>query len=102
MKVLLHVSDLNQIKRMQNNINNLLKEDETISISVFANDMAIKSFVKSEDTIINDKVHYYICSNSMRSYNVNADDLLVGTEATSSGVYKILLLQEVGYHYIKV
>ncbi len=102
MKVLLHVSDSNQIKRMQNNINNILKEDGTISISVVANDLAIKSFVKGEDTIINDKVHYYICSNSMRSYKVNSDDLLDGTKITSSGVFKIILLQKEGYHYIKV
>lgn len=102
MKILLHVSNLNQIERMQNNINNLLKEDESIIINVVANDEAVKAFVNKEPTSIHHRVRYFICANSLRANNIDKSEIMIKTEVTSSGVYKIGLLQEDGFLYIKV
>lgn len=104
MKVLLHVSNLDQIKRMENNVNNLLKENSNIKISVVANDQAVKMFVLGKDNTatINSSAKYYVCNNSIRSLKLDDMKLISGAEVTSSGVFKIANLQNEGYLYIKV
>ncbi|MDD2574996.1 MAG: hypothetical protein PHD47_00850 [Acholeplasmataceae bacterium] len=102
MKILLHVSNLNQIERMQNNINNLVKEDESIIINVVANDEAVKAFINNQPTRINPRARYFVCANSLRANSIDKRDIIIGAEVTSSGVYKIALLQEEGFQYIKV
>lgn len=102
LKVLLHVSDYNQVNRMQSNINNLFEEDENVEISVVANSESIRAFLQGQKTEIHNKVNYYVCSNSMKSFNIVKSDLLEGVKVTSTAVYKITLLQEEGFRYIKV
>ncbi len=102
MKVVLHVSNLEQILRMQSNINNLLKEDETIQICVVVNGEAVTKFTKGNDLSLHPKATYFICNNSLRANHLSPDDILNGPSVTSSGVYKLALLQKEGFFYIKV
>lgn len=102
MKILLHVSNLEQIDRMQKNIINLLKENNELIISVVANGEAVLAFKNTEDVTINEEVSYYMCNNSMRSYKLNENEMKLKVSFTSSGVYKLAKLQEEGFLYIKV
>lgn len=102
LKVVLHVSNFEQITRMQNNVNNLFKEDDTVDVSVVVNGEAVTKFTKGNDTALNPKATYYLCNNSLKSNHILNDDLLLDTHVTPSGVYKLVLLQREGYFYIKV
>lgn len=102
LRVVFHVSNLEQIARMQNNVNNLFKEDASAVISVVINGEAVTRFTKGNDTKLNPKATYYLCHNSLMANQISTDDLLEGTVVTPSGVYRLALLQNEGYHYIKV
>ncbi|MFA6375432.1 MAG: hypothetical protein WCY04_04315 [Bacilli bacterium] len=102
LKVVLHVSNFEQITRMQNNVNNLFKKDDTADVSVVVNGEAVTKFTKGNETKLNPKATYYLCNNSLKSNNILTDDLLTDTHITPSGVYKLALLQREGYLYIKV
>ncbi len=102
LKVVLHVSSFEQILRMQSNINNLFKEDDTVQVNVVVNGEAVTKFTKGNDTSLHAKAIYFICNNSLRANHISPDDLLNGTSVTSSGVYKLALLQKEGNLYIKV
>src|SRR5690554_7370529 len=96
LKVLLHVSNEEQISRMQANIVNLLKEDSNIDIKVVINGNAVTKFTKDNNITLNDTATHYLCN------NININNLTKNANVTPSGVYKIALLQEEGYLYIKV
>lgn len=102
LKVVLHVSDIELLPRMQSNIINLLEEDPSIVISVVVNSIAVKGFIKGSKIKLNNKASYFICKNSLLSNKISEDDLIEDALITSSSVYKIALLQQDGYLYIKV
>lgn len=102
LNVVLHVSNLDQIQRMLNNVSNLLKEDSAIKISVVINGEAVKGFTRDKELFLNPQATYYLCNNSLRSNQISLDNLLDLTHVTPSGVYKLTLLQQQGFFYIKV
>ncbi len=102
LRVVLHVSNIEQIARMQNNVNNLLKEDASVVISVVINGEAVTRFTKENDIKLNPKATYYLCNNSLMANHISTENLLEGTVVAPSGVYRLALLQNEGYHYIKV
>lgn len=102
MKVLLHVSNLEQIDRMQSNIKNLLKEDKTIEIAVVINGEAVKAFTVLDNLILEENATYYICENSLKANGILEKSILKLVKPTNSGVYKLALLHQKGYFYIKV
>lgn len=102
LKVVLHVSNNDQIARMQSNINNLLKEDNTIQVNVVINGEAVTRFIKGSDLALNPKATYFLCNNSLNAHYIAQNGILNGTQVTSSGVYKLALLQKEGFLYIKV
>lgn len=102
LKVLLHVSNEEQISRMQGNIVNLLKEDPTIDIKIVINGNAVTNFTKDNNITLNNSATHYLCNNSLNANNININNLTKNANVTPSGVYKIALLQEEGYLYIKV
>lgn len=101
-KVVLHVSDINQINRMKSNINNLFKEDQNLIISVVINGEAVTKFINGNDIEINTNVNYYVCNNSLEANKINKKDILKDVFITPSDVHKLILLQQEGYNYIKV
>jgi len=101
LKVVFHVSDLSQISRMMSNVNNILKEDNTITINVVINGDAVTGFTKDKDLSLNPKATYFLCNNSLNANNIKKDNILDLTNVTPSGVYKLLNLQLEGFKYIK-
>ncbi|WP_025724750.1 hypothetical protein [Acholeplasma granularum] len=102
-KVVLHVSNIDQINRMQNNINNLLKEDDSNVINIVINGEAVRNFTVDNSNIkINTNATYYLCNNSLNSYGIDINKVISGTKITASGVFKLALLQNEGFLYIKV
>ncbi len=51
--------------------------------------------------LLNMNVRLYVCSISMRSLGLRAEDLIDGVEVVDSGVKKIVELQSQGYAYVK-
>lgn len=99
MKVLFHIDEYHKWDLLQANVANILKEDNQIKVAVVANAEAVDLFVHQKSLI--DNVKYYICNNALTSRKVDKQRLIEGVEIVSSGVYKILLLQEEGFKYIK-
>ncbi len=100
MKVLFHLSDEKRFNVLEGNINNLLKEDNTVNISVVFNSKGVLALLNTNIKLLNN-VNYYACNNSINSLNINKNDLIKDVKITKSGVYKIALLQSEGYLYIK-
>lgn len=102
LKVVLHVSTIEQIPRMQSNIVNLLKEDPTIDIKVVINGNSVTNFTKDKNITLNNSATHYLCNNSLKANSIENDNIIKNANITPSGVYKLVLLQSEGYLYIKV
>ena len=100
MKILFHISDLSKWPLLQANINNILKEDSSLDVSVVANSEAVKIFIDHNNQLL-DNVNYFVCANALRANNIEHSALIENAKVTSSGVYKVALLQNEGYLYIK-
>lgn len=99
MKVLFHIDEYDKWDLTQANVRNILKEDANIKVSVVANAEAVDLFIHERALV--DNVNYYVCNNALTARSIPKEKLIKGVEVTSSDVYKILLLQEEGYKYIK-
>lgn|SRR5690554_5333789 len=102
MKIVLHVSNEEQINRMINNVNNLYKEDESLIINVVINGDAVTKFIEGSNLNLNNKATHFLCENSLRANKIAKENIMPETKITSSGVYKLALLQNEGFYYIKV
>lgn len=102
LKVVFHVSNLDQIGRMVNNINNLLIEDPKAEIILVANGESVKAFTKDALTKLNPKATYYLCENSLSSNQIDHLAIMEGTKIIPSSVHTLAQLQYSGYAYIKV
>lgn len=100
MKVLFHLDEKNKFNLTWMNVTNILSANSNLEVSVVINSEAVELFTNNE-VKLNDKVKYYICNNALEMRKVNKKDLIIGLNVVESAVYKIALLQEEGYHYIK-
>lgn len=106
MKVVFHFDNPEHVHVLMANIKNILKEDDTVEVSVVANSHGVSNFVDdkfglTKPIVLDDRVNYYVCNNAMRTRDISEDMLISGVTVVSSGVYKLATLQEDGYHYIK-
>lgn len=99
MKVLFHIDEISKWTLLSANIKNILKEDPSISVSVVANAEAVDLFITQLN--LEKNVTYFVCNNALTNRKIDKTKLISNIEITPSGVYKILLLQEEGYKYIK-
>lgn len=111
MNVVFHIHDLTMWSTCIANIDNLLQasqDDEIEKIEVVANGPAIKGYldqrIRQKINSITEKnfITFSSCSKAMANQGVAEDQLPEDVRVVSSGVYRLVKLQQQGYLYIKV
>ena len=102
-KVLFHVSENKRVKSAYSNINNILKESENYQITLIFNGDAITEILNWDKLIdlYNHKVDIVGCANSIKTFNIDVDEIDKRIRIVSSGVIEIIKLQSEAYAYIK-
>ena len=100
MKVVFGISEAAKWDLVSANVRNILIEDHNLEVAVVAYSEAVTIFVR-EDLELHEGVKYYLCNNAIISREVDRTKLPKTVEITNSGVYKILLLQEDNFRYIR-
>ena len=100
MKVVFGISEASKWELVSANVTNILIEDPTIEVVVVAYSEAVIVFAE-DDVELHPDATYYVCNNAIISREVDRDKLHKRANVTNSGVYKILLLQEEGFKYIR-
>jgi len=100
MKVVFGISEAAKWELVNANVRNILVEDPNLEVAVVAYSEAVTIFV-DKNLELHKGVKYYLCNNAIESREVDRSKLIKGVEITNSGVYKILLLQEDNFRYIR-
>lgn len=110
------VFDINQEERWNTligNLKNVVKRMKEInfeySLEVVIMGTAINGIKKLSDIVekddleelINQKVVFSVCNNTMKKYNVKKDELYDFVQIVPAGVVELVLKQQEGYSYIK-
>ncbi|MCQ8213569.1 DsrE family protein [Cetobacterium somerae] len=110
------VFDINQEERWNTligNLKNVVKRMKEInseySLEVVIMGTAINGIKKLSDIVekddleelINQKVVFSVCNNTMKKYNVKKDELYDFIQIVPAGVIELVLKQQEGYSYIK-
>lgn len=115
MKIIFHIDERANWKRVENNLNNLIKaqEDERLdlTVEVLANGEAVLNLTNSESSLDEDalqrahelKPMFRICAchNSMKRFKITEDELLPFVDVVPVGVLELAHKQDEGYRYIK-
>lgn len=103
LKVVFHVSKLNDFEIAYRNINNIIKSNEDIFISLLLNGEAIIKvlYEKKISDLILKKVEVNACNNSLVSNNINKSNINKDVIIVDSGVVELVLKQANGFAYIK-
>lgn len=110
------VFDINQEERWNTligNLKNVVKRMKEInseySLEVVIMGTAINGIKKLSDIVekddleelINQKVVFSVCNNTMKKYNVKKNELYDFIQIVPAGVIELVLKQQEGYSYIK-
>lgn len=103
MKVVFHIDELEKWAETANNVKNLLKEPDEVTIIVLVNGKAITGYLDADNQafIATEQVHFHACNNTLRANKIEQTQLPQNVRVVSSGVMDLIKLQTNGYTYIK-
>lgn len=102
-KVIFHVSQKEDFEVAYRNINNMLKSEHNLYISVLLNGEAIEEILNEQlvnDLILNE-VEVVACANSLSNADINKNQLNSEVVVVEAGVVELALRQADGFAYIK-
>lgn len=102
-RVVLHVSENDRFESALRNIENSLKLEEDISISLILNGEPAKfaTYEKKLVEIQNQGIEVVVCRNSLNNFNISNKDLLEGVTVVPATILELIKRQNAGWAYIK-
>jgi len=109
-KVVFHIDEQDRASLVLNNIRNLIADigEDSLEIEMVANGDAVKMLAKGPneykamlEELAKRQVVICACSNSMRNFGLQKDQLLDFVNVVSAGVGEIVKKQAVGWAYIR-
>ncbi len=108
LRVVVQVSDINNIDQTLTSCNNLINEIPEAEVEVVFHQSAINAVIRdsSVESRIRDLMRRGVaivaCRNSMRSRNITEDRLIDGVKIVNAGVAEIVRKQAEGWVYLKL
>ncbi len=107
--VVFHIDedDESRILLLISNVRNLMVDLESVRIEVVAYSMGVNVLRRNSEysgdiaELIGRGVRFCACSNTLRAFGMDVDDLLEGVKVVSSGVGHIVRRQTEGWAYIR-
>lgn len=102
-KVIFHLNEDNKVTMVYNNINNLLKVSPLAQIELLVNGAAANLAVNNDQLLELSKLNVTvsICENSLKSLDINVNEIIPTLKTVPVGVMELILKQQAGFAYIK-